>query len=130
MDYQEQTNQDYNNNSNYNQSYNQGYNQNNGQGYNNPGTPGGIMPSNNLVWAILCTVLCCLPIGIYAIIQATKVESLWIQGNHQGAIEAANNAKKWSIIGAIAGFAALIIYLILVFVGALLESSSSYDYYY
>ncbi len=30
-------------------------------------------PDNNLVWAILCTVLCCLPLGIVAIIKSTKV---------------------------------------------------------
>jgi hypothetical protein len=30
-------------------------------------------PDTNLVWAILCTVLCCLPLGIVSIIKATSV---------------------------------------------------------
>ena len=39
-------------------------------------------PDSNLVWAILCTVLCCLPLGIVAIVKATSVEKLWSQGRH------------------------------------------------
>jgi len=31
-------------------------------------------PDNNLVWAILCTVMCCMPLGIVAIIKSTKVK--------------------------------------------------------
>ena len=34
--------------------------------------PMGPPPDNNLVWAILCTVLCCLPLGIVSIIKSTK----------------------------------------------------------
>ena len=38
--------------------------------------PGGAPPDNNLVWAILSTVLCCLPLGIVAIIKSTLVSVL------------------------------------------------------
>ncbi len=58
-------------------------------------------PDNNLVWAILCTVLCCLPLGIVAIIKSTSVEKLWREGRCQEAEKAAADAKKYSIIGAI-----------------------------
>ena len=37
-------------------------------------------PDNNLVWAILSTVLCCMPLGIVAIIKATSVDTLWTAG--------------------------------------------------
>ena len=36
-----------------------------------------LCPDSNLVWAILCTVLCCLPLGIVAIVKAASVEKLW-----------------------------------------------------
>ena len=58
-------------------------------------------PENNLIWAILCTVLCCMPLGIVAIIKATKVNELWAQGDYEGAKKAADDAKKYSIWGAI-----------------------------
>ena len=67
-------------------------------------------PDNYLVWAILSTVLCCLPFGIVSIIYSTKVDNLWTLGNKAQAIEAANNAKKWAIIGAISGAVVGIIY--------------------
>jgi len=73
-------------------------------------------PDNNLVWAILCTILCCLPAGVYAIIRATKVNTLWMQGDYDGAQKAAADAKKWSIIGAIVGAIIIVLYIILVFV--------------
>lgn len=58
-------------------------------------------PDNNLVWAILCTVLCCLPLGVVAIIKSTSVNSLWSQGKHDEARKAADDAKKYAKWGAI-----------------------------
>lgn len=55
------------------------------------------------MWAILCTVLCCLPIGVVSIVYSTRVSGLWSQGRYAEAQAAANNAKKWAIIGAIVG---------------------------
>jgi len=75
--------------------------------------PAGAPPDNNLVWAILCTVLCCLPLGIVAIIKSTKVKELWMAGDHVGAQKAADDAKKYSIWGA--GIAALLWVLYIVF---------------
>ena len=51
-------------------------------------------PDNYLVWAILSTVLCCMPFGIVAILKASQVDTFWAQGNQAEAIEAANAAKK------------------------------------
>jgi len=77
--------------------------------YNSTGTP----PDNNLIWAILCTVLCCLPLGIVAIVKSTKVKELWALGDHAGAEKAAADAKKYSIWGAVISVAFLIIYFII-----------------
>ena len=60
-------------------------------------------PDNNLVWGILCTVLCCIPLGIVSILKSNKVQSLWVQGDHIGAQKAADDAKKYAIWGAIIG---------------------------
>lgn len=69
-------------------------------------------PDNYLVWAILTTILCCWPLGIVAIIKSTKVDSYWNAGQHSLAIQASNDAKKWSIISAICGAASHILYII------------------
>ncbi len=71
------------------------------------------MPENNLVWAILATILCCWPIGIYAIVRAAKVGSLYNAGDYDGAVEASKDAKTWSIISAVAGLIVIVIYAII-----------------
>ena len=77
-----------------------------------------IKPDNNLVWAILSTVLCCLPFGIVAILSATKVDSLWAEGKYDESRAAAQNAKKWSIISAVSALVVWIIYFLFVVVFA------------
>lgn len=71
-------------------------------------------PDSNLVWAILCTILCCLPLGIVSIIYATKVDSRFAQGDYAGAQEASDKAKKFAIIGAGLSVILYIIYFIVV----------------
>lgn len=70
-------------------------------------------PDNNLVWAILATILCCWPFGIPALINAAKVEKYWQDGQKEKAIKAANKAKKWSIISAVSAILFWIIYIII-----------------
>jgi hypothetical protein len=81
-----------------------------------PGWPGQREPDNYLVWAILSTVLCCLPLGIVSIVYSTKVSGLWAQGRFGEAQAASNNAKKWAIISAVVGVVAYVIGVILWFV--------------
>jgi Interferon-induced transmembrane protein len=76
----------------------------------------GPAPNNNLVWAILSTIFCCLPLGIVAIVKAAQVNNLWAQGQYDAARKSAEDAKKWSIWGAVLGVAGAIVYLIVVFV--------------
>lgn len=66
-----------------------------------PAWPAGPLPDNYLVAAILTTLFCCPPTGIVSIIYSTKVSALWMQGLHDEAQAAANNAKRWAIISAI-----------------------------
>lgn len=57
-------------------------------------TPGVYVP-NYLVFAILATVLCCLPAGIPAIIYAAQVNGKLRAGDIAGAQAASRNAKMW-----------------------------------
>lgn len=52
--------------------------------------------SNNLIWAILSTLFCCLPLGIVSIVYAAKVDGLAAAGDLAGAQEAADKAKTWA----------------------------------
>lgn len=78
-------------------------------------------PDNYLVWAILTTVMCCMPLGIVSIVNSTKVDSLWAAGDHAGAIKASEDAKKWAIYGAIGAAVAWILYIVIyvVFIGGI-----------
>jgi len=76
-------------------------------------------PDSNLVWGILSTVLCCLPLGIVSIVYASKVSGLWAQGRYAEAQEASANAKKWAIWGAVAGVIVGIIYGIIAVAGGM-----------
>lgn len=78
-------------------------------------------PDNYLVWAILSTVLCCVPFGVVAIIKSTKVDSLWSEGKHQEAIESAKSARTWTIVAAASALAFMLIYLLIVVVAVLAE---------
>jgi hypothetical protein len=78
-----------------------------------PGWPGQQEPDNYLVWAILCTVMCCLPLGIVSIVYSTRVSGLWSQGRYAEAQAASDNAKKWAIISAIVGAVVGVISVIL-----------------
>lgn len=96
-------------------------------GYGQPGygPPPGQAPDNNLVWAILCTVLCCLPLGIVAIVKSTQVNNLWAQGQYEQAQKAADDAKKFAMWGAIVGVAVTVIIIIfyVIIIAAAVSSS-------
>lgn len=63
--------------------------------------------------SVLVTIFCCLPFGIVGIVNASKVTSLYSQGNYTEAQQASSNAKKWTKIGFFAGLAVIIIYLLI-----------------
>jgi hypothetical protein len=82
-----------------------------GQGVPPPATP---KPNSNLALAILATIFCCLPLGIPAIVAASKVDRLYQLGQVQEAQKQSAQAKKWVLWSAIAGIIVWIIYLIIV----------------
>lgn len=60
-------------------------------------------PPTNLVWAIISTILCCLPTGIVAIIYALKVTNKYREGDIEGAKRASETGAWWCIATIILG---------------------------
>lgn len=84
--------------------------------FGDPNMPKPPMPENYLVWAILSTVLCCMPLGIVSIIYSTKVNSAYTAGDYTGAEKASKDAKKWAMWSAIAAGVLWILYLIVIII--------------
>ena len=85
------------------------YNANNGT-YGQPQKP--INGTTYLIFAIISTLLCCLPLGIVAIVYASKINSLQRNGDYAGAQNAAKKAKMFTIIGTVAALVVSIFYII------------------
>ncbi|KIP84378.1 MULTISPECIES: CD225/dispanin family protein [unclassified Stenotrophomonas] len=69
---------------------------------------------NHLVWAILSTLFCCLPLGIVSIVFAAQVNGKVAAGDIAGAREASDKAKKFAMWAAIAGVVVIVLYAIFV----------------
>jgi hypothetical protein len=87
--------------------------------------PPGVAVQNYLVFAILVTVLCCLPAGIPAIVYAAQVNGKLQMGDLAGAQLASKNAKMWCLISAGLGLGVGLIYGVLMMVGILSGLHSS-----
>lgn len=77
--------------------------------------PLGNPPENYLIFAIMMTIFCCWPVGIFAIIKATKVRELWALGDVAGAQKASEDAKKLTIWGAVGAFVLIVIPVLILF---------------
>lgn len=60
-------------------------------------------PSSYLAWAIVVTLLCCLPAGVAAIIFSCRVNSKWARGEYDDAVRASNRAQLWIILSIVHG---------------------------
>ncbi len=78
--------------------------------YGVPGTP----PPNYLVWAILSTLFCCLPLGIASIVFAAQVNSKWSMGDVAGAQDSSEKARKFALWATIAGVVVLALYIVVI----------------
>ena len=70
-------------------------------------------PDNYLVWAILSTIFCCLPLGIVSIVYSSKVDGQYNAGDYNGAQDYANKAKKFAMWAAISWVIIVIIAILL-----------------
>lgn len=64
-------------------------------------------PPTNLVWAIISTLLCCLPTGIVAIFYSLKVTNKYREGDIDGAKRASETGAWWCIATIILGILSL-----------------------
>ena len=75
--------------------------------------PGAVTKSTPyLVWSILVTIFCCLPLGIPAIVFAAKIDNCNAQGDFAGAAENARKSKNFMIWGAVLSVVFTIIYFV------------------
>lgn len=70
------------------------------------------MPKTWLVESILVTIFCCLPFGIIGIINATKIETLYYNGQYKQALNHSKLAKKWTLWGFFSMLVFWILYLV------------------
>src|SRR6185312_10619356 len=91
---------------------------------NYPPPSGGTQPSNHLVWAILTTLFCCLPLGIVSIVKSAQVSGLWASGRYAEAQQAADSAKKWAMWSAILGVIGIVIYIIIAIAGGMFAATN------
>lgn len=76
---------------------------------------------NYLVQSILCTLCCCLPFGVVAIVYAAQVNTKVAAGDYVGAVAASKNARLWCWISFGLGLAVGILYIGLSVLGALAQ---------
>ena len=60
-------------------------------------------PPTYLVWSILSIFLCCIPLGIVAVIYSSKVRPAYDRGDYAGACRASETAMWWLIATIILG---------------------------
>lgn len=60
-------------------------------------------PDTYLAWAIVLTLVCCLPAGIVALVKSSTVESRYSHGDYEGAVRASNSARTWCIVAFVLG---------------------------
>ncbi|MDR1431860.1 MAG: CD225/dispanin family protein [Propionibacteriaceae bacterium] len=76
-------------------------------------------PENHLVWAILSTIFCFMPLGIASIVYSAQVNSKWSMGDFYGARESAKKAlnfAKWAAITAGILYAVVILCYVVFFI--------------
>lgn len=69
-------------------------------------------PKNWLVESILVTLFCCLPFGIVGIVNSANVNSKYDAGDYAGALNASQQAGKWTKIGFWVGIGVGVLYVL------------------
>jgi len=82
---------------------------------------------SNLVWGILSTLCCCLPLGIVSIVYASKVEGYVFAGDIETAKENSKKAAMWAWISFGVSIAGGIIWFIIGAVSGGLEGMGDFD---
>jgi hypothetical protein len=95
-----------------------------------PQQPYGGKPIPTYLWqSIVVTVLCCLPAGVVAIVNASRVQSRQQMGDIQGALDASRRARTWCIVSLVVGLVLIVLDIILIATGAMSTSFSTHTSY-
>lgn len=92
------------------------------QGYPGYGQPTG-PPPNYLVWAILTTLFCFLPLGVASIVFAAQVNGKYAAGDYPGAARASHRAKQFAIWSAVVGVVGVVIVVFLLILSVGMSTS-------
>jgi len=57
------------------------------------------MPSDNVVWSIVCTLLFSTILGVISFWFSSRVAIHYMNGDYENAISASKKAKNWAIAG-------------------------------
>jgi hypothetical protein len=68
-----------------------------------PSQPSAVFVPNHLVWAILTTLFCCLPLGVVSIVYAAQVDGRRAAGDVARAYAASRKAAGWAWAAALSG---------------------------
>jgi hypothetical protein len=86
-------------------------------------------PANYLVFSILVTLCCCLPLGVPAIVFSSQVNSKMAAGDYAGAQDSAAKAKMWCWIafgcGMVGAIAYAAIYGVAIFAAVMEEANKA-----
>jgi len=85
-------------------------------------------PPNHLVWAVLSTVLFCLPVGVVAIVFASQVNGRYNSGDYAGAQEYSDKARRFALWSTILGVVLWAVVVALVALGVLVGTNTSTSY--
>ena len=87
-------------------------------------------PKNWLIESILVTIFCCLPFGIAGIVFASQVNTKFLAGDYNGALQASKDAGKWTKIGFWIGIGWIILSVIwVVFVVGIAAFTTRFRHY-
>ena len=85
-------------------------------------------PPSYLGWAIVATVLFCLPLGVVAIVFASQVNGKYAVGGYAGAQESSRKARTWALWSTVLGVFLWLVGVALVVFGLVMASNTSTSY--
>lgn len=78
------------------------------------------MPPTFMVWAVIATVCCCLPLGVVAIFFAAQVSTRYYARDYEGAKKASERAEIWIIASIVCGVVSNILYMPLTLISGMM----------
>ena len=60
-------------------------------------------PPNYLVWTVLVTVMCCVPLGVISLIYSSQVKTKYNAGDIEGAKKASSKTELWLMLAFVLG---------------------------